>query len=58
MKFLFDLFPIFLFFLAFKVWDIYVATGVATAASVPLGSTGLTAAFAAGPYNIDNKCPI
>ena len=34
MKFLFDLFPIFLFFLAFKVWDIYVATGVAIAATI------------------------
>jgi hypothetical protein len=33
----------------------YVATGVATAASVVLGSTGITAAFAAGPYNVDNK---
>lgn len=33
----------------------YVATGVATAASVVLGSTGITALFAAGPYNIDNK---
>jgi hypothetical protein len=33
----------------------YVATGVLTAASVPLGTTGITAAFAAGPYNIDNK---
>ena len=34
MKFLFDLFPIFLFFLAFKVWDIYVATAVAIAATI------------------------
>jgi hypothetical protein len=33
----------------------YVATGVATAASVVLGTTGVTAQFAAGPYNIDNK---
>lgn len=33
----------------------YVATGVATAASVVLGSTGITAAFPAGPYNTDNK---
>jgi len=33
MKFLFDLFPVFLFFAAFQVWDIYVATGVAIAAS-------------------------
>ena len=34
MKFLFDLFPILLFFIAFKVWDIYVATGVAIAATI------------------------
>jgi intracellular septation protein len=34
MKFLFDLFPILLFFIAFKVWDIYAATGVAIAATI------------------------
>ncbi len=34
MKFLFDLFPVLLFFVAFKFWDIYVATGVAIAATV------------------------
>jgi len=33
MKFLFDLFPVILFFIAFKVTDIYVATGVAIAAT-------------------------
>ena len=33
MKLLFDLFPVILFFVAFQVWDIYVATGVAIAAS-------------------------
>ena len=33
MKFLFDLFPVILFFVAFKLTDIYVATGVAIAAS-------------------------
>jgi len=33
MKFLFDLFPVILFFAAFKVWDIYVATAVAIAAT-------------------------
>ena len=33
MKFLFDLFPIILFFVAFKLQGIYVATGVAIAAS-------------------------
>ncbi len=33
MKFLFDLFPVILFFAAFQVWDIYVATGVAIGAS-------------------------
>jgi intracellular septation protein len=33
MKFLFDLFPVFLFFVAFKVFDIYVATAVAIAAT-------------------------
>jgi intracellular septation protein len=34
MKFLFDLFPIILFFIAFKFFDIYVATGVAMAATI------------------------
>jgi intracellular septation protein len=34
MKFLFDLFPVILFFIAFKVADIYVATGVAVAATL------------------------
>ena len=34
MKFLFDFFPILLFFLAYKVYDIYVATAVAIAASI------------------------
>jgi len=33
MKFLFDFFPILLFFVAFKVWDIFIATGVAIAAT-------------------------
>jgi intracellular septation protein len=33
MKFLFDLFPILLFFLAYKLYDIYVATAVAIAAA-------------------------
>jgi intracellular septation protein len=33
MKFLFDIFPVLLFFLAFKVWDIYVATAVAIGAT-------------------------
>ena len=33
MKFLFDLFPVILFFAAFKAWDIYVATGVAIVAT-------------------------
>jgi len=33
MKFLFDIFPLLLFFAAFKLYDIYVATGVAIAAS-------------------------
>ena len=33
MKFLFDLFPVILFFAAFKLGDIYVATGVAIGAS-------------------------
>ena len=33
MKFLFDLFPLLLFFAAFRLFDIYVATGVAIAAS-------------------------
>ncbi|HLS87260.1 MAG TPA: septation protein A [Burkholderiales bacterium] len=31
MKFLFDLLPVALFFVAFKLWDIYVATAVAIA---------------------------
>jgi intracellular septation protein len=34
MKLLIDFFPIALFFAAFKIWDIYVATGVAIAATV------------------------
>ncbi len=34
MKFLLDFFPILLFFVAFKVWDIYAATMVAIGASV------------------------
>ena len=34
MKFLFDLFPIILFFVAFKVTDIFTATAVAVAATV------------------------
>lgn len=34
MKLLLDFFPIILFFVAFKVWDIYVATGVAIVATV------------------------
>ena len=34
MKFLFDFFPILLFFAAFKFYDIYVATGVAIVASI------------------------
>ena len=33
MKFLFDFFPIFLFFIAYKAYDIYVATAVAIIAS-------------------------
>ena len=33
MKFLYDLFPLLLFFAAYKFYDIYVATGVAIAAS-------------------------
>ena len=33
MKFLFDIFPVVLFFAAFKLADIYVATGVAIAAT-------------------------
>lgn len=39
MKFLFDLFPIILFFAAYKLYDIYIATGVAIAAA--LVQTGL-----------------
>lgn len=34
MKVLFDVFPILLFFVAFKFWDIYVATATAIAATV------------------------
>ena len=34
MKFLFDLFPVVLFFTAFKLFDIYIATAVAIAATV------------------------
>ncbi|MGH8632581.1 MAG: septation protein A [Burkholderiales bacterium] len=40
MKFLFDIFPVILFFIAFKVYDIYVATAVAMAATfVQIGWT-------------------
>lgn len=34
MKFFFDLFPVILFFVAFKLYDIFVATAVAIAASI------------------------
>ncbi len=34
MKLVFDLFPLILFFVAFRIFDIYVATGVAIAASL------------------------
>jgi len=34
MKLLIDFFPIILFFAAFKIWDIYVATGVAIVATI------------------------
>jgi intracellular septation protein len=34
MKFLFDFFPVALFFVAIQIWDIFVATAVAIAASV------------------------
>jgi intracellular septation protein len=34
MKFLFDLFPVILFFVAFKLFDIYVATAVAIVATI------------------------
>ena len=33
MKFLFDLFPVALFFAAIQIWDVYVATAVAIAAT-------------------------
>jgi intracellular septation protein len=33
MKFLFDLFPVALFFVAIQLWDIYIATAVAIAAT-------------------------
>ena len=33
-KFLFDLFPIILFFISFKVYDIFIATGVAIVATL------------------------
>ncbi len=34
MKFLFDFFPVLLFFIAYKLYNIYVATGVAMAAAL------------------------
>ena len=34
MKFLFDLFPVFLFFLAFKIYDIFIATAVAIVVAI------------------------
>ena len=49
MKFLFDLFPVILFFAAFKFAGIYVATGVAIAATFILNKTILgTYTFALG----------
>jgi intracellular septation protein len=42
MKFLFDIFPVVLFFVAFKFYDIYIATAVAIAATfVQIGWTWL-----------------
>ena len=42
MKFIFDLFPVILFFVAYKTYDIYVATAVAIAATlVQIGWTWL-----------------
>src|SRR5256885_3695295 len=37
MKFLYALFPVALFFVAIQVWDIFVATAVAIAASIVQG---------------------
>ena len=34
MKFLYDLFPVALFFVAIQIWDIFVATAVAIAATI------------------------
>lgn len=34
MKFFFDLFPVLLFFVAFKAYDIFIATAVAIAATI------------------------
>lgn len=34
MKLLFDLFPVILFFVAFKIFNVYVATGTAIAATI------------------------
>src|SRR5437588_12862673 len=34
MKFLYDLFPVALFFVAIQIWDIYVATAVAIVATI------------------------
>ena len=34
MKLFFDFFPIFLFFIAYKLWDIYIATAIAIVASI------------------------
>src|SRR5947209_19630964 len=34
MKFLYDLFPVALFFVAIQIWDIYVATAVAIGATI------------------------
>ena len=41
MKFLFDLLPVGLFFVAILVWDIFVATAVAIAATIAQVSLGL-----------------
>lgn len=34
MKFLFDYFPIIAFFISYKIWNIYIATGITMAASL------------------------
>ena len=55
MKLLFDLFPVILFFAAFKLGDIYLATGIAILASMLLPA--IAKAKEKAKDNQKNLCP-